>query len=72
MFVRRLIGVAFALSLLIACSSNEGDSTEGGSCGSQSDCGGDLSCQPVHGRTGDYCCPAPASASTHANCQPVD
>jgi hypothetical protein len=42
---------------------------EGDSCGSQNDCRPDLTCQPITGRTGDYCCPSPADMSSKGNCQ---
>jgi hypothetical protein len=65
--------VAFAApSLVAACGpSVNSDANEGGSCSSNGDCGGDLVCQPVTGRQGDYCCPTPATASKKASCQPA-
>ena len=48
----------------------------GESCSSQDDCSTDLTCQPVYGRQGDFCCPTPAdagdtsSSSNGANCVP--
>jgi hypothetical protein len=64
-----LAGIAIG-SLVVACGpSANADANEGGSCTQQGDCGGDLTCQPIHGRVGDFCCPTPAQTSSHANCQ---
>jgi len=53
---------------LLACAGPNGKG-EGESCSSQEDCGSDLTCQPITGRQGDFCCPAPADSSTKSNCQ---
>jgi hypothetical protein len=56
---------------LIACVGPNGKG-EGESCSSPDDCGSDLTCQPVTGRSGDFCCPTPADTSTKSNCQSAD
>jgi hypothetical protein len=50
----------------VACKGGQGDS-----CSSNSDCNTSLICQPVPGRSSDYCCPAPATESSDENCHPV-
>jgi hypothetical protein len=42
---------------------------EGDSCASEDDCSSNLTCQPISGRKGDFCCPTPANASKEGNCQ---
>jgi hypothetical protein len=42
---------------------------EGDSCTGQDECSADLTCQPIGGHSGDFCCPAPADASNKPNCQ---
>ncbi len=44
---------------------------EGEQCATQDDCSTDLTCQPVSGRQGDYCCPTPADAGNSPNCLPA-
>jgi len=60
-------------SLLVACGPAASlNANEGGSCSaSNNDCGGDLDCQPIQGRQGEFCCPTPPQSSSHENCQPV-
>ncbi len=60
--------LAVVSAAVIACSGD--DKNEGGSCGSNSDCGGNLICQPVQGRKGDFCCPTPPTSSSQTNCHP--
>jgi|HubBroStandDraft_1064217.scaffolds.fasta_scaffold1308218_2 hypothetical protein len=70
--VRKLLGLVVALGLVglfaQGCAGDPGNS-EGDSC-SGDDCYGNLICQPVQGRSGDYCCPAPNNSS-YTNCQAV-
>ena len=68
MFGRSVCVIAAVASMVIACSGGDGNSNEGGSCSKADDCGGNLTCQPITGRTGDYCCPTPASSSDQTNC----
>jgi hypothetical protein len=63
------IGMGAAVALL-ACAGPVGKG-EGDSCSTADDCSSNLQCQPVTGRGGDYCCPAPPSTSKEANCQAV-
>ncbi len=62
--------VSFALGfgtlLLLACGSSQGDS-----CSADSDCGANLACQSIRGRTKNYCCPTPAEVSDSQNCHAV-
>jgi hypothetical protein len=65
MFRRIAFGVTVAvagLGVLAGCGKGEGDSCTG------NDCSTDLTCQPVAGRTGDYCCPTPADNSDKSTC----
>jgi hypothetical protein len=58
---------------LLACAGPIGGKGEGESCAAADDCGSDLTCQPVEGRGGDFCCPTVgvgAPPSKEANCQP--
>lgn len=70
--VKLTCGLAVA-GLLIACGPAASvNANEGGACSAQNnDCGGDLSCQPVQGRQGMFCCPTPEESSTQPNCKPV-
>ena len=52
-----------ALTLMAACSGGQGDT-----CSTDSDCGANLMCQPIKGRTKNYCCPTPAESSDYSNC----
>jgi hypothetical protein len=64
------VGMAMvAGACLVAGCAGPGGKGEGDSCGSQDDCSADLTCQPIIGRSGDFCCPAPADASDKPNCQ---
>jgi hypothetical protein len=69
--VRKLMFVVVALGtvglLVQGCAGDPGKS-EGDSC-SGDECYGNLICQPITGRSGDYCCPAPPSTSNQSNCQ---
>jgi hypothetical protein len=59
-------GIAGAIAL--GCSGMGGIS-EGDPCGgTQDNCGSNLTCQPIKGHNGNYCCPTPASASKEDNC----
>jgi hypothetical protein len=53
-----------AVGVLGGCGKAEGDSCSG------NDCSTDLTCQPVTGRTGDYCCPTPADQRDKSTCHP--
>ncbi len=55
-------------ALSAACAGPMGKG-EGDSCTSADDCSSNLTCQPVTGRQGDFCCPTPPSTSKEANCQ---
>jgi hypothetical protein len=66
----RAVGVVFAAWSLAACVGPAGGVGEGDPC-TQDDCAQDLTCQPIQGRQGEYCCPAPASMSSKPNCQPA-
>ncbi len=51
----------------VACGAGEGDS-----CSTQSDCSDqNLTCQPIDGRGGDFCCPTPPQSSSKTSCQPT-
>ena len=69
MFCKIACGVMAAIAgacILGAC----GGKGEGDSC-SSNDCSADLTCQPISGRTSDYCCPTPPDVSDKATCHPV-
>ncbi|MGD0525743.1 MAG: hypothetical protein ABSE49_11395 [Polyangiaceae bacterium] len=55
--------------IVAGCAGPVGGKGEGDSCSGADDCSDDLQCQPIEGRSGDYCCPAPADASSKPNCQ---
>ncbi|HEY5239818.1 MAG TPA: hypothetical protein VIJ22_00065 [Polyangiaceae bacterium] len=64
------VGVAvFAVSCVVAGCAGPMGKGEGDSCSGNEDCSADLTCQPITGRSGDFCCPAPADASDKSNCQ---
>lgn len=67
---RRIVWSVVVASALAACVGPTGGVGEGDPC-SGDDCGSNLTCQPIQGRTQDYCCPAPASMSSKPNCQPA-
>lgn len=52
-----------------ACAGPVGGNSEGDSCSGAEDCASNLTCQPIKGRQGDFCCPTPAGSSQHSNCQ---
>ena len=60
---------AVAAFTVAACVGPVGGVSEGDSC-SGDNCAQDLTCQPIVGRQGDFCCPTPASMSSKPNCQP--
>ena len=71
------LGVAVGFCLVAGCVGETGKG-QGESCSSDGDCGGiGTVCQPVGGRSGDFCCPSPLKlpdgtfASKESNCQPV-
>jgi hypothetical protein len=69
--VKTSCAIAIVGSLLVACGPAASlNKNEGGSCTTADDCGGDLDCQPIQGRQGDFCCPTPPTSSSHPNCQP--
>jgi hypothetical protein len=72
-FGKFICSVGVASSLLVACGPAASlNNNEGGSCSAaNNNCGGDLDCQPIQGRTGEYCCPTPPQSSSAKNCQPV-
>lgn len=64
-----VIGVG--VSAIVACS-DFGGVKEGDSCGgSQDDCASNLTCTPIEGRNGSFCCPTPSTASNYQNCHPT-
>jgi hypothetical protein len=66
----KMMGVILAVSVgfLVACSGS-GGILEGDTCGGSTDqCHNNLTCQPIQGRTGDFCCPTPPQSSTQTNC----
>ena len=68
--MRKILGVLVLASVgvLVACSGS-GGILEGHPCGgSQDDCHNNLTCQPITGRSGDFCCPTPAESSSETNC----
>jgi hypothetical protein len=62
-----MAAVATACSLAGCAGKGEGDG-----CSGADDCSADLTCQPVPGRTGDYCCPTPADNSSKSTCHAAD
>ena len=66
---RKMTFVVVALAGLTAACAGPSGKGEGDSCSGADDCSADLTCQPILGRNGDFCCPAPADASDKANCQ---
>jgi hypothetical protein len=66
---RKTVFVGMTIGLLVACAGPLGGKGEGDQCTGEDQCSDDLQCQPIQGRSGDYCCPAPADASDKANCQ---
>jgi hypothetical protein len=58
-----LLSLAFVSLAVAACGSGQGDT-----CSSDSDCGANLTCQPIKGRSSNYCCPTPAETSDESNC----
>jgi hypothetical protein len=71
MFCKIAFGVMAAVAgacILGACV-GPGGKGEGDSC-SDDDCSADLTCQPIDGRTSDYCCPTPADQSDKSTCHP--
>lgn len=79
--VRKISGVMVSAMLVAAgvlagCAGETGKG-EGDGCSGNSDCGGQLICQSVAGRGGDFCCPTPLKTpdnhftSTETNCQPT-
>ncbi len=57
-----------AAALSSACAGPMGKG-EGDSCTTNDDCSSNLTCQPIYGRSQDYCCPTPPSTSKEQNCQ---
>jgi hypothetical protein len=81
--MRKFIGVFIACGALAvlsaACAGPAFKGGEGDSCGGSDDCGANLTCAAVPGRTGsDYCCPTPLrtpagqNTSNQTNCQPTN
>ena len=77
--VRKMASVVVAglLVALVGCVGNEFGTGEGNSCSNADECKSELLCQPVTGRTGDFCCPSPLMrpdgqfTSSQSNCQPT-
>jgi hypothetical protein len=71
----KILGVGLSVALgvsLGAVACGPSGLSEGGSCGGgQDDCGSNLTCQPVAGRKGDFCCPTPQQSSNYENCHPT-
>ena len=65
--VQKMAFVVFAVGLMAACAGSPGKG-EGEACQGADDCAGQLVCQPIQGRTGDFCCPTPSSSSAQSNC----
>jgi hypothetical protein len=72
-----VVAVGLIGGMVAGCTGETGKG-QGESCSSDSDCGGiGTQCQPVAGRTGDFCCPTPlvlpdgTFSSKETNCQPV-
>jgi hypothetical protein len=60
-----LLGMVFGL--IGACGPLQGQA-----CQKDSDCGSNLSCQPIVGRASNFCCPTPPESSGYENCHPTD
>ena len=72
LFGRMICAVALVGSFVVACGPAASlNKNEGGSCVNTDDCGGGLTCQPIQGRQGDFCCPTPPESSSHVNCKPA-
>lgn len=73
-----VVGASLLAIVCGGCAGNQTGTSEGGGCSSDDQCDSSLFCQPVTGRTGDFCCPTPlvlASGqftSSQTNCQPTD
>ncbi len=65
-----MVAAGFVGALAAGCAGQTGKD-EGESCSRDEDCNNQLFCQPVQGRTGDFCCPAPPESSNSSNCHPV-
>jgi hypothetical protein len=71
MFRKSALSVTAAVAgvwILGACGGGQG---EGDSC-SGNECSADLTCQPISGRSVDYCCPTPADQSDKSTCHPAE
>jgi hypothetical protein len=75
-----VVGASLVAGLWLSsgCAGNETGTSEGGGCTTADQCDTELICQPVTGRGGDFCCPAPlvypgtgAFVSSQTNCQPT-
>ena len=72
-----VVGAGLLAVLSGGCAGNQTGTSEGGGCSTQDECDSELLCQPVTGRNGDFCCPAPlvypggGFSSSQTNCQPV-
>lgn len=64
------IACGMVAALSSACAGPMGKG-EGDSCTTNDDCSSNLICQPVTGRSEDYCCPAPPTSSKEQNCHPA-
>ncbi|HEY8040990.1 MAG TPA: hypothetical protein VIF15_14390 [Polyangiaceae bacterium] len=61
--------VACGFAAAVAACAGPTGKGEGDSCTGADDCSSNLTCQPISGRQGDFCCPTPASSSKEGNCQ---
>jgi hypothetical protein len=66
MVLKISFALGFGALLFLACGSSQGDS-----CTSDKDCGSNLACQTIRGRTQNYCCPTPPEASDYQNCHGI-
>jgi hypothetical protein len=64
-----VLACGFAAAIAVGCAGPMGKG-EGDSCSSADDCSSNLTCQPIIGRSGDFCCPTPPNTSKEGNCQP--
>jgi hypothetical protein len=65
------LACGFVAVIAVGCAGPMGKG-DGDSCSGADDCSSNLTCQPILGRQGDYCCPTPPQTSKESNCQPID
>jgi len=73
-----VVGASLLAGLSSGCAGNQTGTSEGGGCTTNDQCDSELVCQPIQGRGGDFCCPAPLTypgtgnfVSSQTNCQPT-